>query len=178
MKSTSSHKACPARDLHNTRSTGSQWLTRYSPSFSNLPVFGVLPAGSTGSVKTKVYNLPGSRSSHVMLVGRFLTWVGVSTLHSSSTSALPQRVLRPLVNFLQAQRPGPLAEVQWHRGVQRVRQQGKWLVDSRRVGARIHSSLQTGQRRSACTRATAPAHHTPRHQRGGAPLCSLIGPAR
>ena len=144
----------------------------------SFPVFGVLPAGSTGSVKTKVYNLPGSRSSHVMLVGRFLTWVGVSTLHSSSTSAVLQRVLRPLINFLQAQSPGPFAEVQWHRGAQRVRRQGKRLVDSCRIGARIHSSLQTGRRRSACARATAPAHHAPRHRRGGAPLCSLIGPAR
>ena len=29
--------------------------------------------GASGSVKTKVYNLPGSRPSHVTLVGRFLT---------------------------------------------------------------------------------------------------------
>ena len=39
----------------------------------SFPIFGVLPAGSTGSVKISVFNLPGSRPSHVMLVGRFLT---------------------------------------------------------------------------------------------------------
>ena len=126
-----------------------------------FPVFGVLPAGSTGSVKTREYNLPGSRPSHVMLVGRFLTWVGVSTLPSSSTSALPQRVLRPLSHFVQAQRPRPLAEVHQRCGAEQVRQQGKWLVDSHRVGARTHSSLQTVPRRSACARATATAHPAP-----------------
>ena len=129
-------------------------MTHYSPSFSNLPVFGVLPAGSTGSVKISVFNLPGSRPSHVMLVSWFLIWVGVSTLPSSSNSALPQRVLRPLILFLQAQRPGPLAEVHWHRRAQQVRQQRKRRVDSRRVRTRTHISLQTLPR-SAHTRATA-----------------------
>ena len=138
-----------------------------------FPIFGVLPAGSTGSIKTKVYNLPRSRPSHVMLVGRFLTWVGVSTLASSSTSALPQRVLQPLIHFLQTQRPGPLAEVHQHCGAQQVRQQGKRLVDSCRVGARTHSSLQTVPRRSACARATAPAHPAPPVTSGEGPHSAL-----
>ena len=138
----------------------------------SFPIFGVLPAGSTGSVKTRVFNLPGSRPSHVMLVSWFLIWVGVSTLPSSSNSALPQRVLRPLILFLQAQRPGPLAEVHWHRRAQQVRQQRKRLVDSRRVRTGTHSSLQTLPR-SAHTKATAPTHPTPPVTSGEGPHSAL-----
>ena len=85
----------------------------------------------------------------------------------------PQRVLQPLIYFLQAQRPGPLAEVHQHCGAQQVRQQGKRLVDSCRVGARTHSSLQTVPRRSAWARATSPAHPAPPVTGGEGPHSAL-----
>lgn len=74
-------------------------------------IFGVLSAGSIRiCVKTKVYSLPGSRPSHAILVGRFFTWVGVSTLPSSDVHR-GVFDLHPLVHFQQAQGPGPLAWV-------------------------------------------------------------------
>lgn len=70
--------------------------------------------GASGSVKTKVYNYLDQRPSHVMLVGRFLPgWVSALCPVRRPPPAVfdLQRVLRPLIHFLQAQRPGPLAEV-------------------------------------------------------------------
>ena len=124
-------------------------MAHYSPSFSNLPVFGVLPAGSIricqdqGVQFTWMKAIPCNAGGPVFNLGGCQHFAQFVDLRPAVFDL--QRVLRPLIHFLQAQRPGPLAKVHRHRGAERVRQQRKRLVDSQQSAHYRGTSSHTAE---------------------------------
>ena len=114
-----------------------------------FPVFGVLPAGSIRVCQdqaiqfTWIKAIPCNAGGPVLNLGGCQHFAQLVNLRPAIFDL--QWVLRPLVHFLQAQRPGPLAEVHGHHGAKRGGQQGKQREDSRRVVVQTPSPVSTSE---------------------------------